>query len=59
MPITAPRMECLLDALEHAWQVLGLDWAAGGDEVLPDPGADPDHLAGQQAGLAAGAGGGR
>jgi hypothetical protein len=29
-------MDCLLDALEHAWQVLGLDRAAGGDEVFRD-----------------------
>jgi hypothetical protein len=36
LPITASRMDCLLDALEHAWQVLGLGQAAGGDEVFRD-----------------------
>jgi hypothetical protein len=34
LPITASRMGCLLDALEHACRVLGLDQAAGGDEVF-------------------------
>ena len=34
LPITASRMGCLLDALEHAYRVLGLDGAAGGDEVF-------------------------
>jgi hypothetical protein len=34
LPITASRMGCLLDALEHAYRVLGLDDAAGGDEVF-------------------------
>jgi hypothetical protein len=29
-------MDCLLDALEHAWQVLGFDHAADGDEVFRD-----------------------
>jgi hypothetical protein len=36
LPITASRMDCLLDALEHAWRVLGFDHAAGGDEVFRD-----------------------
>jgi hypothetical protein len=36
LPITASRMDCLLDALEHAYRVLGLDRAAGGDEVFRD-----------------------
>jgi hypothetical protein len=36
LPITASRMDCLLDALEHAYQVLGFDRAAGGDEVFRD-----------------------
>ena len=36
LPITASRMECLLDVLENAWQALGLDRAAGGDEVFRD-----------------------
>jgi Transposase DDE domain len=36
LPITASRMGCLLDALEDAYQVLGLDQAAGGDEVFRD-----------------------
>jgi hypothetical protein len=34
LPITASRMGCLLDALEHVWQVLGLDRATRGDEVF-------------------------
>jgi hypothetical protein len=36
LPITASRMGCLLDALEQAYRVLGLDRAAGGDEVFRD-----------------------
>ena len=36
LPITSSRMGCLLDALEHAYQVLGLGAAAGGDEVFRD-----------------------
>jgi Transposase DDE domain len=34
LPITASRMACLLDALEHAWRKLGFDQATGGDEVF-------------------------
>ena len=34
LPISASRMGCLLDALEHAYRVLGLEGAAGGDEVF-------------------------
>jgi hypothetical protein len=34
LPITASRMGCLLDALEHAYRVLGLERASGGDEVF-------------------------
>jgi hypothetical protein len=34
LPITASRMGCLLDALDRAWRVLGLDRATGGDEVF-------------------------
>ncbi len=34
LPITASRMGCLADALERAYQVLGFDDAAGGDEVF-------------------------
>jgi len=34
LPITSSRMGCLLDALERAYQVLGLAGAAGGDEVF-------------------------
>jgi hypothetical protein len=34
LPITASRMGCLVDALEHAYRVLGFDGAAGGDEVF-------------------------
>jgi hypothetical protein len=34
LPITSSRMGHLLDAVEHAYRVLGLDDAAGGDEVF-------------------------
>jgi hypothetical protein len=34
LPITPSWMGCLLGALEHAYRVLGLDSAAGGDEVF-------------------------
>jgi Transposase DDE domain len=34
LPITASRMGCLADALEHAYRVLGFDHASGGDEVF-------------------------
>ena len=34
LPITSSRMGCLLDALSRAYDVLGLDAAAGGDEVF-------------------------
>jgi DDE family transposase len=34
LPITSSRMGHLLDALEHAFEVLGLQDAAGGDEVF-------------------------
>lgn len=34
LPITASRMGCLADALEHAYQVLGFDQASGDDEVF-------------------------
>jgi hypothetical protein len=36
LPISASRMGCLLDALEHAYRVLGFDQAAEGDEVFWD-----------------------
>jgi hypothetical protein len=36
LPITSSRMGCLLDALSHAYGVLGLGRAAGGDEVFRD-----------------------
>jgi hypothetical protein len=36
LPITASRMECLLDALERGWRVLGLEQAAAGDKVFRD-----------------------
>jgi hypothetical protein len=36
LPITASRMDCLLDALSHAFGVLGFDLASGGDEVFRD-----------------------
>jgi hypothetical protein len=36
LPITSSRMGCLLDALEQGYRVLGLDAAAGGDEVFRD-----------------------
>jgi len=34
LPITSSRMGHLLDALEHAYRVLGLENAAGGDDVF-------------------------
>ena len=34
LPVTASRMSCLLDALAHAYQVLGFDQASGGDAVF-------------------------
>jgi hypothetical protein len=34
LPITATRMGCLLDALEHVYRVLGFADATGGDEVF-------------------------
>ena len=34
LPITSSRMSHLLDALEHAYRVLGFEGAAGGDEVF-------------------------
>jgi Transposase DDE domain len=34
LPITSSRMGHLLDALDHGYQVLGLDEAAGSDEVF-------------------------
>ena len=34
LPITASRMGCLADALEHSYRVLGFDQASGGDEVF-------------------------
>ena len=36
LPITASRMDCLLDALAHAYRVLGFERAGGGDEVFAD-----------------------
>ena len=36
LPITASRMDCLLDALEYAYAVLGFDQAAGSDDVFRD-----------------------
>ena len=36
LPITASRMGCLLDALAHAYDVLGFTAAAGGDAVFRD-----------------------
>jgi hypothetical protein len=36
LPIVASRMDCLLDALSHAYRVLGFDRAGGGDEVFTD-----------------------
>jgi hypothetical protein len=34
LPISASRMGCLLDALGHAYRVLGFEGATGGDEVF-------------------------
>jgi hypothetical protein len=36
LPILGSRMGCLLDALEHAYAVLGFDRRAGSDEVFRD-----------------------
>jgi DDE family transposase len=36
LPITSSRMGCLLDALCHAFDVLGFGRASGGDEVFRD-----------------------
>jgi hypothetical protein len=36
LPITSSQMGCLLDALHHAYRVLGFDLAADGDEVFRD-----------------------
>ena len=36
LSVTASRMGCLLDSLEHAYRVLGMAGAAGGDEVFRD-----------------------
>ena len=36
LPITASRMGHLWDALEHGYRLLGLEAAAGGDEVFRD-----------------------
>jgi hypothetical protein len=36
LPITSSRMGCLLDALSHAYGVLGFTSAAGGDAVFRD-----------------------
>ena len=36
LPITSSRMGCLLDALAHAYDVLGFTAAAGGDAVFRD-----------------------
>jgi hypothetical protein len=36
LPITASRMGCLLDALAHAYDVLGFTSATGGDAVFRD-----------------------
>jgi hypothetical protein len=36
LPITASRMGCLLDALAHAYDVLGFPAATGGDAVFRD-----------------------
>ena len=34
LPITASRMDCLLDALSRGFEVLGFEQASGGDEVF-------------------------
>jgi hypothetical protein len=34
LPITASRMGCLLDVLDHPYRMLGFDEACGGDEVF-------------------------
>jgi len=59
LPITSSWMGHLLDALECAYRVLGLDRAAGGDEVFRDLVLARIIEPGEQAGQPAGAGGGR
>jgi hypothetical protein len=34
LPVTSSRMGCLLDALDRGYRVLGLDEAAGGDDIF-------------------------
>ena len=53
LPITSSRMGHLLDALEHAYRVLGWKTSRAGRGV-PAPGAGEDHRAGGQAGQPAG-----
>jgi hypothetical protein len=36
LPITTSQIRCLLDALDHAYWMLGFGWAASGDEVFRD-----------------------
>ena len=53
LPITSSRMGHLLDALKHAYRVLGWKTPRAGRGV-PAPGAGRDHRAGEQAGQPAG-----
>ena len=58
LPITSTRMGCLLDSLERAYRVLGLEDAAGGDEVFLQMVLARIIEPGQQARQPASAGGG-
>jgi hypothetical protein len=49
----------LLDALARGYGLLGFGRATGGGRGVRSAGVGADHRAGQQAGLAAGAGGSR
>jgi len=49
LPITGSQMGCLLDALQHAYRVLGFDQATGGDKVFGQLVIARINRAGQQA----------
>ena len=56
LPITSSRSAHLWDALCRAYEVLGFDKAAGGDEVFRQLVLRADHRADQQGRLVAGVG---
>ena len=59
LPVTSSRMGHLLDALDRGYRVLGLDDGGRQGRGVPAAGGGKGHRAGEQARLAAGAGGGR